>query len=279
MTVSGDGSMMQGGDAAFGKLIDGVVSEDSLAELIWNNTEESGKKLPLSVDFKFNKPQSISNITVFNRPQYTNGKIKKLSIKGFGVDGTEYDLGTKTVEPNEAYVKFDIDPINELSKVQVVFEESHSGPLMLSVAEVEFIAKTNNEPEKPSVDKTALENKIKEAEAIDLAKYTDKSVSEFNEKLSIAKEVLANEASSQDEVNKALEDLNKAIDKLEVKEESSKPSKPSEPSEPSNPSGDSSDGETVKTGDTQGSKILLFGSLAIIAGVAGVYFRKKKTVE
>ena len=182
MTVSGDGSMMQGGDAAFEKLIDGVVSEDSLAELIWNNTEESGKKLPLSVDFKFNKPQSISNITVFNRPQYTNGKIKKLSIKGFGIDGTEYDLGTKTVEPNEAYVKLDIDPINELSKVQVVFEESHSGPLMLSVAEVEFIAKTNNEPEKPSVDKTALENKIKEAEAIDLSKYTDETVNVFKEK-------------------------------------------------------------------------------------------------
>ncbi|MFR1925187.1 MAG: LPXTG cell wall anchor domain-containing protein, partial [Clostridium paraputrificum] len=131
-------------------------------------------------------------------------------------------------------------------------------------------------PVHPSVDKTALENKIKEAEAIDLAKYTDKTVSEFNEKLSIAKEILSNEASNQDEVNKALEDLNKAIDNLEVKEE---PSKPSKPSEPSSPSGDSSDGETVKTGDTQGSKVLLFGSLAIIAGVAGVYFRKKKTVE
>ena len=141
------------------------------------------------------------------------------------------------------------------------------------------IAGLEEKPVQPSVDKTALENKIKEAEAIDLAKYTDKSVSEFNEKLSIAKEVLANEASSQDEVNKALEDLNKAIDKLEVKEEPSKPSKPSEPSEPSSPSGDSSDGETVKTGDTQGGKVLLFGSLAIIAGVAGVYFRKKKTVE
>ncbi|WP_369075464.1 LPXTG cell wall anchor domain-containing protein, partial [Clostridium sp.] len=50
-------------------------------------------------------------------------------------------------------------------------------------------------------------------------------------------------------------------------------------SKPSNPSGDNSDGETVKTGDTQGSKILLFGSLAVIAGIAGVYFRKKKIVE
>ena len=137
----------------------------------------------------------------------------------------------------------------------------------------ESIAGLKERPVEPNIDKTALENKIKDAEAIDLSKYTDKSVSEFNEKLSIAKEVFANGASTQDEVNKALEDLNKAIDNLEVKEE------PSNPSKPSKPSGDNSDGETVKTGDTQGSKVLLFGSLAIIAGVAGVYFRKKKTVK
>ncbi|MDU6936158.1 MAG: LPXTG cell wall anchor domain-containing protein, partial [Clostridium sp.] len=110
------------------------------------------------------------------------------------------------------------------------------------------IAGLEEKPVEPSVDKTALENKIKEAEAIDLSKYTDETVNEFSEKLSIAKEVLANVASTQ-------------------------------ASKPSNPSGDNSDGETVKTGDTQGSKILLFGSLAVIAGIAGVYFRKKKIVE
>ena len=103
--------------------------------------------------------------------------------------------------------------------------------------------------------------------------YTEETIQALKEMLDNAKKVLANEASTQDEVNKALEDLNKAIDNLEVKEEPAKPSKPS------NPSGDNADGETVKTGDTQGGKVLLFGSLAIIAGVAGVYFRKKKTVE
>ncbi|MDU4554412.1 MAG: hypothetical protein E6Y61_17050, partial [Clostridium sp.] len=92
------------------------------------------------------------------------------------------------------------------------------------------IAGLEEKPVEPSVDKTALENKIKEAEAIDLSKYTDETVNEFSEKLSIAKEVLANVASTQDEVNKALEDLNKAIDNLEVKEESAKPSNPSKPS-------------------------------------------------
>ena len=103
--------------------------------------------------------------------------------------------------------------------------------------------------------------------------YTEETIQALKEMLDNAKKVLANEVSTQDEVNKALEDLNKAIDNLEVKEEPAKPSKPS------NPSGDNADGETVKTGDTQGSKVLLFASIAIIAGIACVYFRKKKTVK
>ena len=103
--------------------------------------------------------------------------------------------------------------------------------------------------------------------------YTEETIQALKEMLDNAKKVLANEVSTQDEVNKALEDLNKAIDNLEVKEEPAKPSKPS------NPSGDNADGETVKTGDTQGSKVLLFASIAIIAGIACVYFRKKRTVK
>ena len=87
-----------------------------------------------------------------------------------------------------------------------------------------------------------------------------------------AKKVLANEVSTQDEVNKALEDLNKAIDNLEVKEE------PAKPGTLQIHQGDNVDGETVKTGDTQGSKVLLFASIAIIAGIACVYL-KKKTVK
>ena len=285
MTATGDGSMMQGGDSAFEKLIDGVVSESSLAELKWNNTEDSGIALPLTVDFTFNEAKNIRSVTIFNRPQYTNGKIKKLSLKGFGVDGTEYDLGTKNVAANDKYVKVDVDETIKLNKIQVIFEESHSGPLMLSVAEVEFISKVNNEPEKPSVDKSKLEEKIAEAEKIDLSKYTEETAKVFKEKLASAKAILGNEESTQDAIDNALLELDDAIKTLNPLEE--------EPSNPSNPSVDDEDngddnsqgnGNTttdkpIKTGDMQTKDIILYGSVAIITALTVIFIRKKKIIK
>ena len=108
--------------------------------------------------------------------------------------------------------------------------------------------------------------------------YTEETIQALKEELNNAKTVLNNEYAAQEEVDnvlKALDDSIKALEKKTVDPSVDK----EEPSKPSNPSGDNSDGETVKTGDTQGSKILLFGSLVVIAGLASLYFRKKKTVE
>ncbi|MBK5441787.1 hypothetical protein JFU13_01715 [Peribacillus sp. TH24] len=141
---------MQGGAAAFDKLIDGDLSEGSLAELKWGITSEEGISLPLSLEFNFNKPQEITRFEVFNRPQYTNGKIKKLSAKAYDEAGKVYDLGTKEVTNEDKSVTFNIVEAKtqvpsgtKLAKVGIVFEESHSGPLMLSVAEVQFTAKNS----------------------------------------------------------------------------------------------------------------------------------------
>ncbi len=108
--------------------------------------------------------------------------------------------------------------------------------------------------------------------------YTEETIQALKEELNNAKTVLNNEYATQEEVDNALKALDDSIKALEEK-----PVEPSvdkeDPSKPSNPSGDNSDGETVKTGDIQGSKMLLFASIAIIAGIACVYFRKKKTVK
>ncbi|MFJ7724698.1 discoidin domain-containing protein [Neobacillus sp. NPDC097160] len=146
MSVTGPGEKMQGGTAAFAKLIDGEISESSLAELKWSITEADGISLPLPVDFNFGKPQELTKFIVYNRPQYTNGKIKKLSAKVYTEAGKEYDLGVKTVNSNDKSVTFDlagaaIPAGTKFSKLSINFEESHSGLLMLSVAEVEVFAK------------------------------------------------------------------------------------------------------------------------------------------
>lgn len=146
MAVTGDGAKMQGGAAAFAKLIDGIISESSLAELKWGLTGNEGISLPLTVDFNFNKPQEVTKFIVYNRPQYTNGKIKKLSAKAYTEAGIEYDLGAKAVAVNDKSVTFNLAEAaipsgTKFTKITIIFEESHSGPLMLSVTEVEFFAK------------------------------------------------------------------------------------------------------------------------------------------
>lgn len=146
MTVTGDGAKMQGGAKAFDKLIDGMISESSLAELKWGLTGNEGISLPLPVDFNFTKPQELTKFIVYNRPQYTNGKIKKLSAKAYTEAGKEYDLGANTVQFNDKSVTFNLAEAaipsgTKFTKITIIFEESHSGPLLLSVAEVEVFAK------------------------------------------------------------------------------------------------------------------------------------------
>ncbi|SCA96807.1 Uncharacterized protein BWINRA5_00124 [Bacillus mycoides] len=146
MTVTGEGEKMQGGALAFAKLIDGEISESSLAELKWSLTGDEEISLPLPVDFNFTKPQELTKFIVYNRPQYTNGKIKTLSAKVYTESGKEYDLGAKSVKFDDKSVTFDLTETaipteTKFTKLSINFEESHSGPLMLSVAEAEVFVK------------------------------------------------------------------------------------------------------------------------------------------
>ncbi|CQR47153.1 O-GlcNAcase NagJ precursor [Paraliobacillus sp. PM-2] len=217
--VSGDGSKMQDGDDAFARLIDGEISESSLAELKWRLTPEDGISLPLDVHFEFEEPQQISKFEVYNRPQYTNGKLKVLSAKAYDEDNNEYDLGTKNVASTDESVIFNIDDAvsevpngTKFSKIDIVFEESHSGPLMLSVAEVEFTALVQ-------VDKAELKSKITEAEAINTIEYTEETVNALNKKLTAAKDVVASDSATQAQIDEALGELQAAIEGLQKKPE------------------------------------------------------------
>ncbi|URT72773.1 hypothetical protein [Cytobacillus firmus] len=144
IVVSGEADKMQDGAEAFPRLIDGEISESSLAELKWSITEADGISLPLEVDFSFNSPAVLTRFEVLNRPLYTNGKIKVLRAKAYDEGGNEYDLGEKEVISTDKSVTYHLSEYTQipdgkkLAKVKIIFEESHSGPLMLSVSEVQF---------------------------------------------------------------------------------------------------------------------------------------------
>lgn len=66
-----------------------------------------------------------------------------------------------------------------------------------------------------SLDKTELKSKIEEAEGLKEAEYTKETWTELSEKLTKAKEIISNESVTQEEIDKALSDLNTAIKGLE----------------------------------------------------------------
>ena len=71
----------------------------------------------------------------------------------------------------------------------------------------------------PTVDKTALQEAIARAEAIDTTKYTDESVAALQRALTAAKAVLGADAVQQAGVDNTTKALNDAIDALQEKEE------------------------------------------------------------
>ena len=74
---------------------------------------------------------------------------------------------------------------------------------------------TELEEDASQVDKTALQEKIKEAETIDVSNKTDSSVSALNNIINEAKSILEKNDATQAEVNKAIKNITDAINNLE----------------------------------------------------------------
>ena len=75
-------------------------------------------------------------------------------------------------------------------------------------------------------DKSNLEDLINKAESIDLSKYTEESVAVFQAAFKAANAVLADESLSEDDqavVDKAVSELNAAIENLSVKDDATDP--------------------------------------------------------
>ena len=68
-------------------------------------------------------------------------------------------------------------------------------------------------------DKSKLEELINKAESIDTSKYTEESVNSLKEKLKEVRDVLDNEEATQEEANKASEELEIALAGLEEKKD------------------------------------------------------------
>lgn len=127
-------------------------------------------------------------------------------------------------------------------------------------------------PAVEKVDKTALQNTIKKASALDTKGYTKQSVQYLKDVLKQANSVLKNEKATQTEVDKANFMLLAAMNKLE-KDTTNQGNVSTTPNKP-----ESTDTNSVNTGDKTMNKALLL-SLLFVSG-AGLlilkYFRHQK---
>lgn len=101
-----------------------------------------------------------------------------------------------------------------------------------------------HEYSKEVVDKTALAGMIEKAEAVEEDDYTEESYAEMKAVLEKAIEVYEDEEASQQDVEKAIKDLDAAMNSLIEKEEQ----KPENPDGTENPDGDDSDNNSGNDG-------------------------------
>lgn len=154
--------------------------------------------------------------------------------------------------------------------------------------------------EEVQVDKSKLEEVIKEVENLKEEDYTKESWSNLIEKLNLAKGVLSKEEATQDEVDNAIKALNEAISGLVKKDETEGPVDPERPEgpidpekpvdpenpdnteKPENPEGtdkpetpDKPEGNLPNTGGASSSIFLQLGVVMMASG-AFVLKRKKR---
>lgn len=136
------------------------------------------------------------------------GKAKQRIMVAFSNKGKQATLeGTNTLATINLKAKKDIDFDMEITNSLLI------NTSFATIDEIGDVLEPGEEPGNDDLDKTALMAKVTEAEKIKKGDYTEESFNVLHEALSEAKETLDN-ATTQEEIDVALEKLNAALDGL-----------------------------------------------------------------
>ena len=142
----------------------------------------------------------------------------------------------------------------------------------------------NPNPDQPGFDTSILSDLIEKAKAIKSDGYTQESYNALQDAIKAAEDALG-KVKTDDELNQAVAELQKAVDGLVKegtdpgKEPGDKPNQGgSNSNKPSGGNGNSggTSAKTVKTGDESGNMIALWGILLACAGAGIVIVVRKK---
>jgi len=161
------------------------------------------------------KDQYSYNIGVTNTPDYVYYSPGGTSVMyRLAMKNNTYPIGIPVIildDSNPVYYKIQSDmPIND-SGVTDCYDHSYN-----FAKDVGYVKKTSVNITGPTtiIDKTYLTELITAANAADRSKYTEQSLSVLDAALSAAIEVRDNASATQQQVNKAYDDLNSAYNSL-----------------------------------------------------------------
>ncbi|MBY0754326.1 discoidin domain-containing protein [Clostridium sardiniense] len=148
---------------------------------------------------------------------------------------------------------------------------------------IKDLEKAMEQLEKPGnsdeVDKEKLKGLLKEALKINKDDYTEESFDKLLKALESARLVMTNNEATQKEVDKAIDELNKAIDKLVKVNKPNKPGTPNRPSNPTTPGINNGSGNAGNIPSTGFNNTGMIAVAVILIGAGFVLFfydRKRK---
>ncbi|WP_405105592.1 S-layer homology domain-containing protein [Paenibacillus sp. FSL K6-1217] len=138
--------------------------------------------------------------------------LEKIKVDKTALEGKVTEAGTldKKEYTAESWSKLEL----ELAEANSVLNDPKATQDQVDQALAE-LQKALEDLEKIKVDKTALEGKVTEAGTLDKKEYTAESWSKLERELTEANNVLNNSNATQDQVDQALAELQKALDDLE----------------------------------------------------------------
>ncbi|MFQ7307779.1 MAG: endo-alpha-N-acetylgalactosaminidase family protein, partial [Mediterraneibacter sp.] len=175
--------------------------------------------------FNFSEPMTVNGMRYLPRigAANANGKIVKADILVSKDNGTSWETAAKDAEfsTTTMWQKVNFDAVEGVTNVRIVATETAGQSAAesnkyVSAAELRVLQPVEDEPE--TVDKSALEAAVSEAESLDSGDYTEETWSVVEEKLAEAKEVLEKEDATAYDIALALANLKDAVADLEESE-------------------------------------------------------------
>ncbi|MGG7212923.1 discoidin domain-containing protein [Clostridium nigeriense] len=243
----------------------------------------TGEKVSENDKYTFNVDGNISLTAHFTK----NGEVEVNKEELENIYNTNKDKLEDKYTP-ESWSIFK----NALDNVKVVLDNDDATQEQVNDAINKLndaISKLVNKPETSEVDKSKLQEVINKAEAIDTAKYTKESVDAFNKKLKECKDILNNEKATQEEVDKAIKELELALNNLELLKDNDNTGNDNNGN--NNGNGNAGNGNAIdnasnnstgkgngsnKLPSTGGTSSMAVGVMALIMTGVGIVLRRKR---